>query len=1440
MLGGDIKVVMTLDDGDFTVKTIKAGRTIQELKRSIDQTSKSTQALEQHFLGLGGRFRSVVQTASLLRYAMHDVHDIFMALPGAILKTSGEVEKLTKLMEGMSKETTQAARQAEALSNVKFVFDLAQRAPFEVKTLTDAFVKLKSGGLDPTNGSMQALVDSVARFGGSSDAMHRASIAIQQMAGKGVISMEELRQQLGEAVPNAINMMAQGAGMSMPKFAKLVSTGTVEATQALNNMFSVMRFQNDGAAEAMMNSWTGMLALLKTKFDLFKLEAGKSQFFEESKNQLQDLIDMFGTAQAKRFANDLGEGLAQLVRVLRTAVETMIQWADTIKLAGQAFIAYFVANRFIDAFKAIKGSIDGIVQKYQDDINAKRKALIDKQTLIGNEIAAEEAAFARKQAQWAREQAALEKKDASERAAAVKSLERERKATADEISARVARYNELNRLQQQFLAQQMAAELAAEAAMRQKKAGSSAAARASMAEAGRLGNNASVVADNLSTIQGEINALKQREAAILANINAQRTANMVSAQSNATAAEAASHARTIAGLMSQKAQAAIGAANGISLMTRAMAGAKIIFNAFGGWVGIAIGVLVTLGQKLWEYMNRWEEFKKIVDRTAQGIASTEDMESAKARADEAARSVKTLQTVLETLDKDGLNAPRSISRALGAGFRDARGGADVAAYRASLEAQLKEKRAILEQATTQFSEQKRLLDEDAVAKDLSQFQRTFRRETQGRVDELRNQSAELDKAEKDAIDAASRRAEASGRKITESEREAISKQFIDKRNALVKAREQYLLDFALGKKREIDEAIAAAKDPRQKQILEAQRQFVNDQVRAAADALKASEGLGKIGLAAKDPKKTLKESPIIRLAEQLEGEVAAAKAKLAATLSDARDLNSLKQQVMFEALGDLAAGKFDERVQNAEGEMVPTRMGGEKERKEFVNRFRAFIAEGKTDINAFIDSLGSLKEKAQFKDIVGKMIDKKSVDDSINALNSIKQVGIDTADALTRSAEEFVSRGLVKENSFLDETVKRIKKLETTVTQGTEAYRMFIQMRDKALLDANQVDINKMGVDSSNMLREAQKNALKATMSNVELRKYEYDEEIKRIEALKNRREEETWNLLATTDMTTQQFLQQMSIIDTSSQEMRQAALLNFRTNSRTQLQALADEWAKATQAMDAATARWASSFTDRLVDMLSGGSFKFKEFAAGIARDMLGIVIKKGFGDMITGAFGSFGSKMTEVLGLGGAAGAGGQAAQTAAVTSAMTTMTADVTLGMTTMTTDMALGMTTMTTEASFAFTTMATETSFAMLEMATAVTTAMATMSATSGGEGIMSWFSANGNVMTGSGPMPLKKYAMGGIARSPQLSIFGEGSMPEAYVPLPDGRTIPVTMTGAGGGSNVVISITVNNDGSGSTDAQGDNVETWREMASRVRGVVMEELVSQQRPGGILYR
>ncbi|OAI25962.1 hypothetical protein A1351_15530 [Methylosinus sp. R-45379] len=52
-------------------------------------------------------------------------------------------------------------------------------------------------------------------------------------------------------------------------------------------------------------------------------------------------------------------------------------------------------------------------------------------------------------------------------------------------------------------------------------------------------------------------------------------------------------------------------------------------------------------------------------------------------------------------------------------------------------------------------------------------------------------------------------------------------------------------------------------------------------------------------------------------------------------------------------------------------------------------------------------------------------------------------------------------------------------------------------------------------------------------------------------------------------------------------------------------------------------------------------------------------------------------------------------------------------------------------------------------------------------------------ADGGVMTSRGPLPLRRYADGGVASSPQLAMFGEGSGPEAYVPLKNGA-IPVRL------------------------------------------------------------
>ena len=100
-----------------------------------------------------------------------------------------------------------------------------------------------------------------------------------------------------------------------------------------------------------------------------------------------------------------------------------------------------------------------------------------------------------------------------------------------------------------------------------------------------------------------------------------------------------------------------------------------------------------------------------------------------------------------------------------------------------------------------------------------------------------------------------------------------------------------------------------------------------------------------------------------------------------------------------------------------------------------------------------------------------------------------------------------------------------------------------------------------------------------------------------------------------------------------------------------------------------------------------------------------------------------------------------------------------------------------------------------------------------------------------------PLAFGQYAAGGIARSPQLAMFGEGSLPEAYVPLPDGRTIPVSLSGATGGqqTNNVNNISVNVTAAGTTQ-QSDGTPTGDRLARAITRAVQEEVIKQQRPGG----
>tara|TARA_R110002073_G_scaffold2360_2_gene15987 strand:- start:10422 stop:13784 length:3363 start_codon:yes stop_codon:yes gene_type:complete len=120
----------------------------------------------------------------------------------------------------------------------------------------------------------------------------------------------------------------------------------------------------------------------------------------------------------------------------------------------------------------------------------------------------------------------------------------------------------------------------------------------------------------------------------------------------------------------------------------------------------------------------------------------------------------------------------------------------------------------------------------------------------------------------------------------------------------------------------------------------------------------------------------------------------------------------------------------------------------------------------------------------------------------------------------------------------------------------------------------------------------------------------------------------------------------------------------------------------------------------------------------------------------------------------------------------------------------------------------------------------------------GDAAMSIFSLFGFAKGGIVKKGITGYASGGVVKKPTLGLVGEGRQNEAVVPLPDGKTIPVSMPGGGGSTNNV-SVSVIMDGQGGakqeTSSNGDQAKRLGEM---VAAAVQEELQYQKRSGGIL--
>ena len=263
------------------------------------------------------------------------------ALGKQLLQIGGTVAGLAAIKEGLAKvvEQTMAYERTQkqmeyalgssekARQEFEFVKQVCKDLALDLNATSSSFAKLAASTKgtrlegEPTRELFKGIAQAAAALGLSVDDTNGVIMALSQMASKGKVSMEELRGQLGERLPGAMQIAAKSMGVTTAEMEKLVENG-MDANVFLSRFGPAMQqaFGPDAAKNA--QTLQGQINLLKNEFNGLLTDLGQGGI-------AQGAVTVF--KQLREGIEGMREGLADIDdATLEAMKQTLDGLLDTV------------------------------------------------------------------------------------------------------------------------------------------------------------------------------------------------------------------------------------------------------------------------------------------------------------------------------------------------------------------------------------------------------------------------------------------------------------------------------------------------------------------------------------------------------------------------------------------------------------------------------------------------------------------------------------------------------------------------------------------------------------------------------------------------------------------------------------------------------------------------------------------------------------------------------------------------------------------------------------------------------------------------------------------------------------------------------------------------------------------------------------------------------
>lgn len=275
------------------------------------------------------------------------------ALGAGGIGLSNLVTKFIEVAKSTNRVTTALKNVSGSMAvfadNQRYLLDLAKKYGLEINALTGNYAKFTAAAsisgmsMQEQRKIFESLSRAATAFGMSADDSNGVFLALSQMMSKGKISSEELRLQMGERLPIALQAMAKAAGTSVAGLDRLMKEGKLLSAEvlpkfadALNEMIPNVDTDN---LETLLNRLQNAFTKLVNKTDIQGKYKGLidwlTGYVKKATDNIQSVITYVVAAIAVLVTSRLVNKL--IVSFQKTELAAKAAARRAAKAAGQSF-----------------------------------------------------------------------------------------------------------------------------------------------------------------------------------------------------------------------------------------------------------------------------------------------------------------------------------------------------------------------------------------------------------------------------------------------------------------------------------------------------------------------------------------------------------------------------------------------------------------------------------------------------------------------------------------------------------------------------------------------------------------------------------------------------------------------------------------------------------------------------------------------------------------------------------------------------------------------------------------------------------------------------------------------------------------------------------------------------------------------------------------------